>query len=203
MRLSPVAAACSASLVCSVLLSAAAPAGAAKAPPAAQTSGAAAVVVKFYNWYLLQHGHPESHFAQVKTLFDPELYDELSGSYFKSEGEKYQFYVNTTPGQSIDKMSNFDPYVGAAAPATSFAVGFPAVGHLSVPRSGAETQIREVTFVPVTFAFGGTHAKRSITLLLLRNGGAFQIYDIRYGRIPFYYAGQISDLQTFLSAYNC
>ncbi len=202
MRLSPIAAARCASLVCAVLLSAAAPAVAAQAP-AVQTSGAAAVVMKFYDWYLLQHGHSEKHFAQVKMLFDPELYDELSGSYFKSEGEKYQFYVNTTPDQSINKMSNFDPYVGAATPATSFAVGTPAVAHLSVPRSGAEAQIREVTFVPVTFAFGVTHAKRSVTLLLLRNDGAFHIYDIRYGRIPFYYAGQISDLQTFLGAYNC
>ncbi len=203
MRLSPIAAARRASLVCAVLLSAAAPGRAAQTPAVVQTSGAAAVVAKFYGWYLLQHGHPEKHFGQVKTLFDPELYDELSGSYFKSEGEKYQFYVSTTPDQNVNKMSNFDPYAGAASPATSFAVGSPAAGRRSVPRYGAEAAVREVVFVPVTLAFGGAHAKRSVTLLLLKNGGAFQIYDIRYGRIPFYYAQQITDLRTFLSAYNC
>ncbi len=57
--------------------------------------------------------------------------------------------------------------------------------------------------MPVTFTLAKSPSRTQITVLVRKNGGSYQIYDIHYPSIPFYYAGQITDLLHFLGAYNC
>ncbi|HEY1656243.1 MAG TPA: hypothetical protein VGF86_14150 [Candidatus Tumulicola sp.] len=183
----------------------------------AESSKATAAVTTFYNWYLAQHGnvdwytrrrddvdwyivkhHHTEKYLQVRPMLHPILFGLLDETYFKAIGEKMPIYVNTTPDQNIAKMSSFDPYVGASAPATSYRIGPSWGGNVSVG-----DQVREVTLVSVDFAFADRRPKTRITLVVRKNGNSYQIYDIRYASIPFYYAGPIADLQRFLMDYNC
>ncbi|MGA8534641.1 MAG: hypothetical protein WB615_11075 [Candidatus Tumulicola sp.] len=187
----------------------------------AKTSGATIVVTKFYDWYLAhrgnvdwyapQHGHIDWELAmrhhtekyfQVRPLFHPNLFEELDQTYLKGIGEKEPvFYVQTTPDNAVAKLSSFDPYVGAPSPATSYQLGPSWVGQVYM--GGAGGQLRAVTLVPVTFAFANTRLRTKVTVIVRMNGNSYQIYDIHYAPIQFYYSGAITDLLHFLGAYNC
>lgn len=187
----------------------------------AQNSGATIVVARFYDWYLAHHGdvdwyapqrgridwelamrhHTEKYF-QVRPLFHPDLFGGLDQTYLKAIGDRTPvFYVQTTPANDVAKMSSFDPYVGASSPATSYQLGSPWVGQVNM--GGAEGQLRAVTLVPVTFGFANARSRTRLTVIVRKNGSSYQIYDIHYGPIQFYYAGAITDLLHFLGAYNC
>lgn len=194
----------------------------AAAEASTQSGGATAVVTKFYSWYLAQHGdvdwyapqnghvdwhaamqHHTAKYFQAQPFFHPVLFDLLDETYLKAIGDNTPpIYVSTTPTHDQARMSSFDPYVGAASAAASYRVGSSWAGRVNVGGAGSG-QLREVTFVPVTFAFAGTRSTTQVTVVVRENRGAFQIYNIHYGAIPFYYAGAISDLQHFLGAYNC
>lgn len=188
----------------------------------AADSEATLVVTQFYNWYLAQHGnvdwyapqhgrinwdlalhHHTAKYFQAQRFFHPALFGGLDDNYAKSIGDTTPpFYVSTTPEHTTTKMSAFDPFVGAASAATSYRIGPSWTGSAAIEGTGPEF-LRPVTLVPVTFAFAGTESTSRITVIVRKNGSAYQIYDIHYGPIPFYYAGRIDDLQRFLSAYNC
>ncbi len=176
----------------------------------ANVSEATSVVTKFYSWYLAQHGdvdwyapqhgqinwnlafrHHAAKYFQARTFFHSALFEGLDQTYLKSIGDATPpFYVSTTSHEdAAAKMSSFDPYVGASLPATSFHVGSARIG--------------TTTSVPVTFTFSNKPSRTQVTLIVRENGSSYQIYDIHYGSIPFYYAGPITDLLQFLSKYNC
>ena len=175
----------------------------------ANVSEAASVVTKFYSWYLAQHGnvgwyapqhgqinwdlalkHHTAKYFQARTFFQPALFEGLDQTYLKSIGDATPpFYVSTMVNEDAAKMSSFDPYVGASLPATSFQVGSARIG--------------TTTSVPVTFTFLIKPSRTQVTLIVRENGSSYQIYDIHYGSIPFYYAGPITDLLQFLSKTNC
>jgi hypothetical protein len=112
----------------------------------------------------------------------------VSTTYLKGIGDATPpFYVSTTPHEDAAKMSSFDPYVAASLPATSFQVGSARIG--------------TTTPVPVTLTFSNKPSRTQVTLTVRKNGSSYQIYDIHYGSIPFYYAGPITDLLQFLSKY--
>jgi hypothetical protein len=191
-------------------------------PAAAGTerSGATSVVAKFYTWYLALHGdvdwyapqrgpvdwelavrHHTGKFFRARPLFHPLLFDGLDQTYLKSIGDKTPaFYVQTAPDNNPAKMSRFDPYVGASAPATSYQVGSSWAGRVSM---GNAAQPLAVTLVPVTFTFANTRSATRLTVIVRKNGSSYQIYDIHYGPIRFYYSGAITDLLHFLEASNC
>jgi hypothetical protein len=179
---------------------------------------ATTVVTNFYDWYLAQHGnvnwyapqhghidwnlalnHHTAKYFQARSFFHPILFGMLDDTYVKSIGDTTPpIDVSTTPSHDAENMSNFDPYVGASSPATSYRVGTPWASRVSVAE-----RLREVTFVPVTFAFAHTRSQTQVTLIVRKNGSSYQIYDIHYAPITFYYAGPITDLMHFLAAYNC
>jgi hypothetical protein len=189
----------------------------------AKSSESTTAVANFYNWYLAQHGNVDwyapqhghvdwylaTHYHTVKyfqarQFFHPDLFEELDQTYLKSIGDTTPvFYVSTTPAEGAAKMSNFDPYVGASSPATSYRIGSSWAGRVGAGYRNGERLPVDVTFVPVTFTFANARSKTAVTVIVRKNGVAYQIYDIHYGSIPFYYAGAISDLTHFLGAYNC
>ena len=188
----------------------------------AEDSGATVVVTQFYDWYLAhrgdvdwyapQHGrinwdlalhHHTAKYFQARRFFHPILFEALDDNYVKSIGDATPpFYVSTTPEQSGAKMSGFDPFVGASSPATSYRVGPSWSGTVSIGGAGSE-YLRAVTLVPVSFTFANAPSMSRVTVIVRKNGNSYQIYDIHYPSIPFYYAGQILDLMRFLAAYNC
>jgi hypothetical protein len=145
---------------------------------------------------------PYREVFQVRPWFHPDLFEGLDQTYLKAIGDKAPvFYVQTTPDNAVAKLSSFDPYVGASSPATSYQLG-PSWGG-QVNMGGAGGQLRAVTLVPVTFAFANTRLRTKLTVIVRKNGSSYQIYDIHYGPVHFYYAGAIADLLHFLGAYNC
>jgi hypothetical protein len=190
----------SAVLGCALVLAATATARATPADP--QYARATAVVAKFYDWYLTHHGQVEKRFHEAKALFDPELFDFIDETYYKNDDSKEPaMYVSTTSAQN-SKMASFDPYVNAAVPAISYTLGSPAAGHdVYVVRTIHPS--KPLTFVPVTFGFAGTASTTRVEVMVVKNSSAYQIFDIHYIPVRFYYAGPISDLIDFLAAYNC
>jgi hypothetical protein len=188
----------------------------------AQHSDATIVVTKFYNWYLAEHGnvdwyppekgavdwdraihHHSKKYFEARAFFHPILFEDLDQTYLKAiEDTTPPIYVSTTPDHNTAKMSGFDPYVGASSPATSYRVGASWAGRAFIGGVAPE-QLRNVTLVPVTFTLAKPPSSTQITVLVRKNGSSYQIYDIHYPSIPFYYAGQITDLLHFLGAYNC
>lgn len=185
-------------------------------------SDAAIVVARFYDWYLAEHGnvdwyppqngpvdwnlaihHHLKKYFQARPFFHPILFEELDQTYLKALGDTTPpIYVSTTPDQNVARMSGFDPFVGASSPATSYRVGTSWVGRVSIGGVAPE-QLHDVTLVPVILTFAKTRSETQITVVVRKNGGSYQIYDIHYPSIPFYYAGQITGLLHFLGAYNC
>ena len=188
----------------------------------AADSGATLVVTHFYDWYLTEHGnvdwyapqhgrinwdlalhHHTAKYFQAQRFFHPILFEALDDNYAKSIGDTGPpFYVSTTPAQSATNMSAFDPFAGASSPAASYRVGPSWTGQVSIGGAGPE-YLRKVTLVPVSFTFAKTRSTGRVTVIVRKNGSSYQIYDIHYEPIPFYYAGRIDDLQRFLGAYNC
>lgn len=188
----------------------------------AASADATLTVKHFYDWYLTQHGnvdwyaaqrgsvnwglalhHHTAKYFQAQRLLHPDLFEALDDTYIKGVGDAEPvFYVSTTPERQDSKMSSFDPFVGAATPAISYHVEDSWSGQVSIGGSGPN-HLRAVTFVPVSFTFADDRPATRITAVVRRNGNSYQIYDIHYGPIPFYYAGRIDDLLRFLSAYNC
>jgi hypothetical protein len=167
-----------------------------------QYAQATAVVSKFYSWYLAHHGQVEKRFHDVKALFDPELFEFIDETYYKNDDSKEPaMYVSTTSARN-SKMASLDPYVNAAVPAISYTLGSPAAGHdVYVVRTIHPS--KPLTFVPVTFGFAGTASTTRVEVMVVKNASAYQIFDIHYIPVRFYYAGPISDLIDFLAAYNC
>jgi hypothetical protein len=187
-----------------------------------QDTGATAVVAQFYDWYLAQHGdvdwyppqkghvdwraaweHHSPKYYRARPFFHPELFDLLDETYFKAIGDDAPpIDVSTTAAHDAAHMSGFDPFSGAASAATSYRLGSPWIGKVMVGMPGGP-ELRDVTFVPVTLAFAGAKPTSRVSVIVRKTGASYQIYNIHYGAIPFYYAGQIVDLQRFLGAYNC
>jgi hypothetical protein len=67
---------------------------------------------------------------------------------------------------------------------------------------GDNTPAIDVSTAP-TLTLAGAKSTSPVTVIVRKNGTSHQIYNIHYGAIPFYYAGEIMDLQRFLGAYNC
>jgi hypothetical protein len=180
----------------------------------------ALVVSQFYHWYLAHHGnvdwyapqqgkidwnlalrHHTAKYFQAKRFLHPDLFEGLDDNYAKSIGEPAPFYVSTMPEQSGARGSTFDPFVGASSPATSFRIGSPWSGKVSMGGAGPQ-YLRAVTLVPVSFTFAD-RSTRGVIVIVRKNGSRYQIYDVHYRALPFFYAGRIDDLQRFLRAYNC
>lgn len=194
----------------------------ATAAASAQIAGPSSVVGKFYDWYLAQHGdvdwyapqrghfdwrsaleHHTAKYYQARPFFHPALFELLDETYFKAIGDNTPAIdVSTEQDHDASHMSAFDPYSGAAVPAISYRIDAPWAGRVNVGGPGSG-QLRDVTFVPLVLTLARTKSTSRVTVVVRKNGDSYQIYNIHYGAIPFYYAGEIVDLQRFLGAYNC
>ncbi|HEY1654268.1 MAG TPA: hypothetical protein VGF86_04055 [Candidatus Tumulicola sp.] len=124
------------------------------AATAAPPSGAASVVNSFYQWYFATgpSGSWTDRFPQAKGFFDPSLYASLS----KMLAEERREHA---------AVLDFDPFVFAQEPASSFSLGTPVT-------SGALVK------VPVTLHFA--HGAGHVTAIV-RLAGTWQIQNISYG----------------------
>ena len=127
------------------------------APAATVPSTPAGVVDSFYRWYFsvnTSNGGWREHFPQTRAYFDSSLY-ALVGKVLAEE--------KRAKGVVLD----FDPFVDAQEPATSFTVGAPI-------SSGALVK------VPVALHFGKGLGQGRVTVVV-RKSGTWQIDNFSYG----------------------
>lgn len=125
--------------------------------PAAPSSGSASVVNSFYRWYFSvngSHGGWTDHFVQARSYFDPSLFALLSKMLTEEQREHAE-------------VLDFDPFVFAQMPATSFTLG-------TAVASGSTVKI------PVTLHFGKSGQTTHLSAIVRQNGG-WQIENLVYG----------------------
>jgi len=127
------------------------------APAATAPSSPAGVVDSFYRWYFsvnTTHGGWREHFPQTHAYLDSSLFALVS---------KMLAEENRAKGVILD----FDPFVDAQEPATSFTVGAPISNGASVK-------------VPVALHFG-KGAGQGRVIVVLHKSGTWQIDNFSYG----------------------
>ena len=158
--------------------------------PAAEENGPSRTVASFYDWYLAHHGYVQRSWGQVRTLFDPQLYELVGTTYFEEGDGNEPFVVSTCPSEDRPcKELPWDPFSNSPSHATSYAI------HST--RSATDQ-----TEVDVTLRLTGG-IESHVTVDLRRSEGGYVITNLRYAEPRYYYAGVIVDLVKFLGAYNC
>jgi hypothetical protein len=123
---------------------------------ASTPSSAAGVVNSFYRWYFsvnTTRAGWRGHFSEARPYLDPSLYNLVT---------KMLAEEKRSQGVALD----FDPFINAQMPATSFTVGTP---------SSSKTP----TQIPVAFGFGKAPDRTHVTVVV-RKSGAWQIENFMY-----------------------
>jgi len=131
-------------------------------PVRADDADARKTVKKFYDWYLALPRHAwETHWHEVKALFDPVLFTRMQTALDREERER-------------DEILDFDPFAAAQWDLQAYSLGQPV-------RSGDEVR------VAITVLLNGNNGWNTHLVAVLRRSpsGAFAIYNFEYSNPTF------------------
>lgn len=129
----------------------------APAAPAQEPNIPKGVVNRFYRWYMKNPLHVRDHFAAVRPLFEPELYDKLQ-KVFQREAKRNE------------ALLDFDPFVNAQVLATAYRVGTPVM-----ERGSWAT-------VPMTVTYERGGGKKTLQVVVHRFVDRWRIFNFVYDK---------------------
>jgi len=163
-------------------------------PARAQESTPAKTVAAFYDWYVAHDGRFQKNWAQVRNLFNPELWDAIDGEDFKAgpNGAAFEVLPCNQTSAACKTPVAYDPFANSRWAATSFTIGRTKI-------DGSQAKVH-VTLVLANGKGGKSH----LSMILKRDGARYVISNMLYDEARYYYPERpITNFNTFLSAWVC